>query len=247
MNPSVHTPTVSIVVPVFNEQKHMHAFLNCLMRQSRLADTIYIIDNNCTDDSIRIAQQYPDVTIISESVQGICAAVYTGLDAAAKSGGILIRCDADCRPESDWIERIIDDFGKDEDVVAVTGPGKAYDTGPIRSRLIDATYMKPYFRSVGLALGNTPIFGSNFALKAETWRVIASSVHLKQHQDIHDDIDISYHIADKGRTYYDNDLVMPMSARPFNSLKGMIKRYVIGFRSIFLHWPEQAPWTRWMH
>jgi hypothetical protein len=37
---------------------------------------------------------------------------------------------------------------------------------------------------------------------------------------------------------------MPISARPFRSLPKLIRRYKIGFKSIFIHWPEQAPWKR---
>jgi glycosyltransferase involved in cell wall biosynthesis len=233
---------VSVVIPVYNEEKLIKKCLDSLTRQMRTPDEVYIVDNNSTDSSIEIARQYSFVTIVHESRQGICIAAKTGLDEAVQHEGILIRCDADCHPNPDWIEKIVANFNDSDDVAAVTGPGVAYDTNKIGQRLFDWFYMKPYFHFVGLALGNKPLFGSNFAIRSSIWKEISDKTHLTEHQDIHDDIDISYHIKKKGSIYYDSTLVMPISARPFQSFTKMLKRYAAGFRSIFIHWPEYAPW-----
>lgn len=45
---------------------------------------------------------------------------------------------------------------------------------------------------------------------------------------------------------YRKNLRMPISARPFRSPHKMPGRYMAGFRSVFLHWPEQAPWKRFI-
>ena len=235
---------ISVIIPVFNEEKLITACLDALSKQTRQPDTIYIVDNNSTDTTVRIAQKYKHVVIIKESVQGICAAAKTGLDEAALNDGILLRCDADSRPPYDWLEKVEATFNGSSEIIAVTGPGVPYGVPKLLKTLFGFFYMKPYFVFVGLALGNTPLFGSNFAIRAETWRAVSSETHLATHQDIHDDIDISYHIRDFGRTFYDPSLQMPISARPFRSLPKMIVRYKIGFKSIFIHWPEQAPWKR---
>jgi glycosyltransferase involved in cell wall biosynthesis len=235
---------ISVIVPVFNEEKLITACLDALSKQTRQPDTIYIVDNNSTDSTVEIAKKYEHVVVIKESVQGICAAAKKGLDTGAAKGGILLRCDADSRPPSDWLERVMTAFESNPETIAVTGPGVPYGVPKFLQTLFRLVYMKPYFVFVGLALGNTPLFGSNFAIRAETWQSVSSKTHLSVHQDIHDDIDISYHIRDLGGTFYDPSLQMPISARPFRSIIKLLRRYKIGFKSIFIHWPEQAPWKR---
>lgn len=237
---------ITVVIPVYNEQAYIRQCLEALMRQTLKPDVILIVNNNSTDSTVQIAEEYPQVRIISESAQGICAATKTGIDAAARFGGIVFRCDADSQPEPTWIEEVMQSFKASEDVIAVTGPGVPYDTGRIGKALFSFLYMKPYFFLTGLALGTKPLFGSNFAVRASVWEKVSSKTHLTSHQDIHDDIDISYHLMDQGVIRYCKNLRMPISARPFRSPHKMPGRYMAGFRSVFLHWPEQAPWKRFI-
>jgi glycosyltransferase involved in cell wall biosynthesis len=237
---------ISVVIPVYNEENFIKACLDSLAKQTHLPDAVYIVDNNSTDNSIEIARSYSFVSIIHEPIQGICAATKKGLDEAAKNGGIILRLDADCRPYSDWVQRMMTILNNDASAVAVTGPGIVYDTNPFMQTLITLFYMQPYFLLVGLALGRKPLFGSNFAIQASTWLQINNKTHLSSHQNIHDDIDISYHLETMGKIIYDHTLHMPISARPFKaSFLILLKRYSAGFRSIFIHWPEQAPWKNW--
>lgn len=233
---------ISVVIPVYNEEEFVVRCLESLAHQSRLPNRIYIIDNNSTDASKSIATQFDTVTVIHERIQGICAATKTGLDKAATHGGLILRCDADCVPPVDWVEKIEKTFKTHDAIAAVTGRGVAYDVGWIQRILIDVFYMRPYFIFTGLALSGIPLFGSNFGIRADVWRTISNKTHLHEHQDIHDDMDISYHLT--ARVYYDRALVMPISARPFRNFKKMIARYKAGFKSVFIHWPSQAPWKR---
>jgi glycosyltransferase involved in cell wall biosynthesis len=242
---TLHSNThISVIIPVYNEEDLIAECLDALLLQTVQPDVIYIVDNNSTDTTVSIAKKYPTVTIIQETVQGICAATQTGLDAAAIMGGLLLRCDADSRPPIHWVEKVAATFNDTNDTIAVTGPGVPYGVPKLLQWAFDVLYMQPYFKLVGLALGGTPLFGSNFAIKADVWRVVSTKTHLTAHQDIHDDIDISYHIRHLGRTHYDTSLRMPISARPFRSVRKLIQRYKAGFKSIFIHWPQQAPWRR---
>lgn len=234
------TNHISVVIPAYNEEDMIKPCLDALTNQSRQPDIIYVVDNNSTDQTKKIAEKYSSVVIVPESIQGICASTHTGFEVAAQHNGIILRCDADCRSERDWIEKVERVLTENPDADAVTGPGVAYDVGAIKAALINYLYMKPYFTLVKLALGHKPLFGSNFGIRAGAWKQASASTHLKMHQNIHDDIDISYHV--KGEIIYADTIRMPISARPFKSPASMIKRYVAGFRSIFIHWPEQAPW-----
>ena len=233
---------ISVVIPAFNEEKYIGSCLDALQSQTQQPDVIYVVDNNSTDATCRIAEKYPNVRIVTEAKQGICAATKCGLDVASKHEGIILRCDADCRPSSDWVEKMEQVFLNNPQCASVTGPGSTYDAHWLVQVLIATFYMKPYFVLTGLALGYTPLFGSNFGIRSEEWKNISSETHLASHQNIHDDMDISYHLKEK--TIFDSTLVMPISARPFRSPKDLPKRYAAGFRSVFLHWPEQAPWHK---
>ena len=238
-------PHVSIIVPVYNEQNYIGACLTALERQTIAPDVVYVVDNNCTDDTLRIAQTYPFVEIIHESTQGICASTKRGLDTAMIHDGIMLRCDADCMPADDWVEKVVAHFAASDPTMSLTGPGVPYDCSRFVRAIWKWLYMKPYFVFVGAALGHAPLFGSNFTLHASTWRTIKNTTHLASHQNIHDDIDLSFHLPETTRVIYDDTLSMPISARPFSSPSGMIRRFSRGFRSIFVHWPEHAPWRRY--
>ena len=233
---------ISVVVPAYNEAEMIETCFEALSSQSRQPDVVYVIDNNSTDQTRDVAEKY-DAVVVSEPIQGICAATHAGFEAASQHNGIILRCDADCRPNRDWIEKVEAIFDANPGAAAVTGPGEAYDVGMIKAALIDFLYMKPYFVFVKFALGRKPLFGSNFGIRSEAWKHISASTHLRMRQNIHDDIDISYHI--KGSILFSEDIKMPISARPFKSVKSLIKRYAAGFRSILIHWPEQAPWKTW--
>jgi hypothetical protein len=99
--------------------------------------------------------------------------------------------------------------------------------------------MQTYFRLGALALGGPPVFGSAFAMRASAWRAARSSVH--RDDDVHDDLDLSFHL-EPGSVRYDTGLTVSISARPFRSPGGLALRLSRGWRSVVLHWPQQAPW-----
>jgi len=230
----------AVVIPVYNEQSFIKACLEALSRQTLMPDTVLIVNNNCTDDTLSIALQYPFVTVINETRQGICAATKKGLDTAAEHYDIILRCDADCIPPPTWVERTMQRFN-DKDIQVLTGPGEFYDLAGVKKWFAELCYMKMYFWCVGAALHQKPVFGSNFALRASIWKRISNATHLDR-QDIHDDMDMSYHLIAHSDITYDPSNIMPISARPFASLRSLLKRYPIGMRSIILHWPAQTPW-----
>ena len=230
----------TVVIPVYNEQAFIQQCLDSLSHQTVMPDKVLLVDNNSTDNTVVIAKRYPFVEIIKESEQGICAATKTGLDAAAHSGGIILRCDADSRPLPNWVEEVSAQF-VDKNIVAVTGPGEFYDLFGIKKWLANTLYMKAYFKTVGHALGQKPLFGSNFAVRASLWQTISDKTHLDK-QDLHDDMDISYHVVQHGIITYLPSNIMPVSGRPFSSLYSLLKRFPIGMKSILIHWPKQAPW-----
>ena len=229
---------ISVVISVYNEEKLLSECLDSLAKQLRQPDEIVIVDNNCTDGSMAIAARYK-TRIVKESKQGIWAARATGYNAAI--GDIIVCTDADARFPEKWLQQIEDSFRLGPDIIAVTGPGVFYDGSRIANALAGIWYMKAYFFFVSLALGTKPLFGSNFAVKKELWQQVRDEVHSNT-ETVFDDMDLSYHLLGKGKIHYSKAVRVYISIRPLKNPIGMLKRYKKGMRSVFIHWPEQAPW-----
>ena len=237
-----HTVTrISVVIPVLNDAEMLAVCLRSLRDQTRGADEIIVVDNGSCDDSIRVAES-GGARVIREARPGITAASATGFDAA--SGDIIARCDADSRLPLDWLERIERDFVTHPEAVAVTGPGRFYDLGPVATAFAKVFYMNAYFFCMHAALGNNVLFGSNYAVLAPAWRTVSASVP-RDDTELHDDIDLSFRVHPSATVVHNRDLVVGISGRPFHSLTGARRRMSRAIHTLAIHWPDQRPSRRW--
>jgi glycosyltransferase involved in cell wall biosynthesis len=98
------TPTVSVIVPHFNDLANLRACLALLQAQTLPADEFEIIvaDNNSTVglDAVRAACGERTI-VVNAPIQGAAAARNTGVEASR--GRILAFIDSDCRPAPDWL------------------------------------------------------------------------------------------------------------------------------------------------
>jgi glycosyltransferase involved in cell wall biosynthesis len=98
---------ISIVVPFFNEEKHIESCINALLSQDYPADRyeIIMVDNNSTDRSVEIVEKYPEVRLYSEKRRGDFTARNRGISVA--KGKIIAFTDSDTAPFSDWLQNIL--------------------------------------------------------------------------------------------------------------------------------------------
>lgn len=99
------TPTVSIIVPHFNDLANLRTCLHSLNAQTLPADAFEIIvadnDSACGIEAVRAA--CGDVTCLHVRERGAAAARNA---AVAQSRGLhLAFIDSDCKPAPDWLER----------------------------------------------------------------------------------------------------------------------------------------------
>jgi glycosyltransferase involved in cell wall biosynthesis len=99
---------ISVVVPCFNEERHIAACLEALVAQDypRDAFEIILVDNNSTDRSVEIARRCPGVQVLHEPVQGDYASRNLGIRVA--TGDVIAFTDADTAPFPDWLQSIAD-------------------------------------------------------------------------------------------------------------------------------------------
>jgi glycosyltransferase involved in cell wall biosynthesis len=119
-------PKVSVVVPIYNGEADLPELINCLLSQTYPKDQVeyLLVDNNSSDRTLNYlktsAQNCP-ITIhpLSENhIQSSYAARNTGIRAAV--GEIVAFTDADCRPQPQWLEALIQPF-VNSNVVIVAG------------------------------------------------------------------------------------------------------------------------------
>nr|WP_245599696.1 glycosyltransferase family 2 protein [Nakamurella lactea] len=226
---------MTVVVPVYNDAVMLRECLAALERQTRPPDTILVVDNGSTDDSAVVATA-GGAKVIHQPVRGILSATAHGFDHA--EGDVLARIDADSRPESDWLERVVGRFEGDPRLAAVTGSGRFYGGNAVTRFLGRHLYLGGYFLWLRLLLGHPPLYGSNFAIRSDVWRSISGGVH-RSYRWIHDDLDISFRLGPQTPVYYDRQLPMPVSARPFASFAATGRRVGWGFRTIWINAREQ--------
>ncbi len=198
---------VSVIIPVYNEEKYIKACLESLENQEEKPDEILIVDNNCTDQTIEIATKY-NVKILREKNQGMIFARNAGFNAARHE--VLARCDADVILPVDWIKRIKQDF-IDSSIDAVSGPLILYDLPLLHnSTALSKLYIKVAKNIHG---GKEILVGPNMALRKNIWKKIKDTTCLDD-KKVHEDIDLSIHINRAGgNILFDENLIVKVSSR----------------------------------
>jgi glycosyltransferase involved in cell wall biosynthesis len=231
---------VSVVIPVKDDAAHLRVCLAALAAQSILPLEVVVVDNGSTDDSAAVAEA-AGARVVVEPAPGIAAAASTGYDAAL--GDVIARLDADSIPGPEWVGHVVGALS-DPSVAAVTGPGVFPELRGLPRFLAGTLYMDAYFVLVGSALAHWPLFGSNFAMRADAWRDVRREVH-RDDPEVHDDMDLSVLLGRHHRVRYDRDLTMPISSRPFGSARSMWRRNRRAFHTLRVGGRDASPVRRW--
>ncbi len=209
-------PTVSIVIPAFNEQGTIRACVLAALDQSVPALEVLVVDNRSSDATARLIRELqlqrpsaPLRYLRQDAVQGLIPTRNLGLDRAL--GQVLGRIDADTVVQHNWVEEVQKAFA-DPTVAAATGPVSYYDM-PLQEFGLraDDTVRRVMLK---LAHNYSFVFGSNMALRASAWSQIRDELCLDEDDKLHEDIDISVHLKQHGlRVRYTPSMVAGMSAR----------------------------------
>ncbi len=113
-------PTISIIIPAYNEAKSIGAVLDGL-RAWRDRAEIIIVDDCSTDRTAEIAEQAGVRVIRHHHNKGYGAALKTGIRAC--QGEIVVMMDADSEHNAAQIQTLLDAFGDNDMVVGARGKG----------------------------------------------------------------------------------------------------------------------------
>jgi glycosyltransferase involved in cell wall biosynthesis len=212
---------VSIVIPAYNEERYLPACLDAIAAQTIKPYEVIVVDNNSSDNTVKIAHAYPFVRVVSETRQGIVFARNAGFNAV--TGDIIGRIDADTRLPSTWVAQLQTYFVKHPATAAVTGKGYFYDFG--LRRTVSLLHTFTYYVTQGLISGMAILWGSNMALRREAWLAVADQCSTRT--DIDEDIDLSLRLRRKHLvTAYESHLYAQMSLRRGNLAPGQIFSYL---------------------
>jgi glycosyltransferase involved in cell wall biosynthesis len=220
--------TLSIVIPVYNEQDHLKACLDAIAAQTEFPDEVIVVDNNSSDKTLAIAESYFFVDILHEKKQGVMAARTKGFNAAKSD--LIGRIDADTILPPNWAKIVRRSMQKTS-VAAITGPVNYYDM-PFSS----SNYRFDHFMrsSIYNWSPKSPfLFGSNMAIRRSAWRKISPLLCADSY--MHEDLDLAIHLDRAGhKILYDKKILAGASGRRYNDRFGRFYIYLSMYRQTYL-------------
>ncbi|MDQ6907901.1 MAG: glycosyltransferase, partial [Chloroflexota bacterium] len=113
---SLRLPTVSVIIPAYNEARVIARALGSLVDQTHPPHEIIVVDDGSTDGTPAIVRGFGGVTLLEQSHEGSGAARNRGGTAA--TGDVLCFVDADMRFARDFLARLVAPIARGEAIGA---------------------------------------------------------------------------------------------------------------------------------
>jgi len=235
--------TLSIVIPVYNEEDHIKACLEAIADQIEAPLEVLVVDNNSTDDTVKIARSFPFVKVLHASEQGIAYARNVGFDAA--QGDIIGRIDADSLVPRHWVRHMREYIEKYPSHL-LTGGSYLYDLK--LPRVFGWVQGQIAFRANRFIMGYYIAWGSNMALKKTLWDEVKNEVH--NSPGIHEDMDLAMHLHEHGyKITYQAGLKVGIDSRLLSKQRNTRAQHMhylkMWPRTLYLHKLKRA-WLGWV-
>lgn len=100
-------PLVSVVIPTFNEERHIRHCLRSVLNQHTTVSFEVIVVDSSTDSTPQIVQaEFPQVRLIRRNERTFPAEA-RNLGVEQSRGQVVAFVDADCQADASWIEAIV--------------------------------------------------------------------------------------------------------------------------------------------
>ena len=232
-------PTVSVVIPAYNEEDTIEKCLESFLDQTEKPLEVIVVDNRSTDNTAALVRRFRaehkdevNIKLLKQfDAQGIVPTRDYGI--ARAKGDVVGRIDADSTLEEEWVESVADAF-EDPEVAAASGPVVYHDM-PAQNVGFRADHQ---IRSNldKLAKSHRFLFGSNMAVRRTVWKKILPHLCEDEADKMHEDIDIALHLHLEGyKVVYIQHMVGGMSARRLEDSPKDFYRYVMRFENTYKH------------
>lgn len=209
---------ISVIVPTFNEEEGVEAFLKSLCDQTLPRDQyeIIVVDGNSKDKTREIAEKYADKVFIQTSKK-VGGARNDG--AMASKYDILATTDADCFLPRDWLEKVLADFAKYPDASTIYGivyplePGIKHKLSLLGYNIVSR--IGYWTGTIYMTLGCNTAFRKDLFLKAGMYITA----------DAGDDFEIARRMKKYGRVRLDTNLKVGFSMRRYIEFGAMKSIY----------------------
>jgi glycosyltransferase involved in cell wall biosynthesis len=119
---------VSVVVPVYNAERFLHATLDSIFRQEYEPFEVICVDDGSTDGSAEIARSYPEVRYFHQDNSGASAARNRGV--AEARGELIANADADDELPPHKLRVQVDYLLRHREIACVLGRQEWIDPPP---------------------------------------------------------------------------------------------------------------------
>jgi glycosyltransferase involved in cell wall biosynthesis len=116
-------PQLSIIVPTLNEESSLYLLLNSAKNQPVSFETL-IVDGGSKDKTHLLADKYHAQLIV---LQGYGEFISRNIGAKNAKSQLLFFTSADIVFPKELLNKVTEKFGKDPDLIALTGPGYPFD------------------------------------------------------------------------------------------------------------------------
>jgi hypothetical protein len=167
------SPAFSVIVPCHNYGRFLRTTLRSVLQQGRDDVEVIVVDDASTDDSLEVARSFGDPVRVIELPENVGPGAAWGAGLAVARGKYLCKLDADDWQLPGFLDRVEEEFARDERVGLVAtavylhteGADSAIVQAPGSSGVLDETELrrkllrKFFVRMPGTALRATAVQG----------------------------------------------------------------------------------------
>ncbi len=232
-------PFISVVIPAYNEEKHLPICLTALTKQSysRNRYEIIVSDNNSTDNTAAIAKKF-GAKVVTTKEQGYAYAVKKGI--SSTKGEIIACTDSDTQVGKQWLSDIAHVFSTQPTTVALTGSVESDFTPLILRNIIDSFYSM--MLTFTFVIGNPNLGGYNMAFRKKSYETVGG---INTSYGIGADTELGRRLRKTGSVAYIRHIQVRTSARRWktNFFKTLWKYSQAYFYTHYLNRPvtEKLP------
>ena len=136
---------ISFVIPAYNEEKHLPQCLASVERELARVPCdaeVIVVNNASTDHTGEIARAHVWVRVVDEPRKGLVRARHAGFTNA--TGELIANIDSDTMLPEGWLETVLAEFGRDDELAALSGPHVYYDLPAFQQMLVRLFYTLGY-------------------------------------------------------------------------------------------------------